>query len=642
MPILVARDLAKSFGAQDVFSGVTVQIESGEKIALVGANGEGKSTLLRILAGLENATAGQVVTARGLKVGYLPQQPPPPDGQTLYESMLAVFTDLRKQQGQLRELERAMSAGSLAEESIARYGELQQQFELAGGYTYELEIQRVLSGMGFDAEDHHKPLDVLSGGERTRALLAQLLLSQPDLLLLDEPTNHLDLSATEWLEGWLSAWKGSMVVVAHDRYFLDRVVSKVWDLACGTVEVYRGNYSRYAAQKAERLEQRRAEYEAQQAFVARTEAFIRRYKAGQRAKQARGRLKQLAHLERLDRPRDGRVMSFALESGNRSGDWVLRTRDLRIGFRGGAGASTCLFEVPDLGLRRLERVALIGPNGTGKTSFLRTIVGSMPPLSGSVKIGAGVKIGYFSQTREDLVLSHSPLDEILRVKDIPVSRARSFLSRFLFCGDEVFKPLECMSGGERSRVALARLTLKGANFLVLDEPTNHLDIASREVLEEVLLDFEGTVLFVSHDRYLVDALATQIWVIDGRELRVYEGGYADYLALREREKHAQSEDGGDAAKASQNMALQEEKRREARRRRQAERRQAERAAALEQAIADMENRLALLSKRLVVASEGQRLDEVRELGLEYSRLEAERERLLGEWVELSAEHEPSP
>ena len=639
MSVVAVKDLSKSFGAQDVFSGINLQINRGEHVALVGPNGEGKSTLLRIIAGLDSGNGGSVTLARGLRIGYLPQQPPPPKGETLHQSMLEVFGPLREQQTRLRHLEQAMADQQADEEALEKYGQLQQEFELAGGYTYELEIQRVLNGVGFEAGDFDSPLEFLSGGQRTRALLAQLLLAKPDLLLLDEPTNHLDLAATEWLENYLTDWEGSLVVVAHDRYFLDRVVEKVWDMASGSIEIYKGNYSRYVEQKAERLERRQAEFEAQQALIHSTEAFIRRYKAGQRAKEARGRLKKLSHVKRLDRPQDQKIIRLDLQSNARSGELVLQTTELSIGFKtlgskpdngNTRETSLCLFSSSELLLRRCERAALIGPNGSGKTTFLRTIMGQRSPLSGRIRLGSSVQIGYFSQTHEGLNLTHSPLDEILAVKNMPISQVRNFLSRFLFYGDEVFKPLEFMSGGERSRVALAKLTLAGANFLLLDEPTNHLDIASREVLEEVLLDFDGTILFVSHDRYLVDALATQVWVLQDDRLRVYQGGYADYLEQRDREEHDQ-----EAQQIRRSQDQENEERLRSRRQQHNIRKQMERAEELEALIGALEGQLNDLTVRLAAASEGQRLDDVRELGIEYNRLEAEREELLAKWLELS-------
>lgn len=637
MSLVVVRDLAKSFGAQDVFAGVNVQIEPNERIALVGVNGAGKSTLLRIIAGLEPPTAGQVLKAGAVRIGYLPQQSPPANGLILFEDMLEAFADLRQRQAQLALLEQAMTSRPGDESLLAQYGQLQHEFELAGGYRYESEIRRVLAGVGFALEDFNTPLDFLSGGERTRALLAKLLLAKPDVLLLDEPTNHLDLQAIEWLENYLLERKGSLVVVAHDRYLLDRVVEKVWDLDFGVLESYKGNYSQYVAQKAERLQRRRAEYQAQQTLIAATEAFVRRYKAGQRAKEARGRLKKLGHLEQLERPQEQRVMRLNLQSKGRGGDLVLQTTDLSIGFRvkegtWGNGASSavevCLFTAPPIVLRRRETAALIGPNGSGKTTFLRTILGQLPPLAGQVRLGESVRVGYLSQSLEGLDMERSPLDEILSVQDMSLSAARQFLSRFLFLGDDVFKPLVHMSGGEKSRVALAKLVLSRANFLILDEPTNHLDIPSREVLEETLLDFDGTILFVSHDRYLVDALATQVWVIQDQRLRIFEGGYTDYLSQKATEEQQQR------PRRSSRAGLSRQERTETRRQRQTSRRREQEAHELERTIQELESRLKELAEQLNVSSQFHP-EEIRRLGSEYSQLEMRLEEMLARWVEIA-------
>ncbi|MGB9879833.1 MAG: ABC-F family ATP-binding cassette domain-containing protein, partial [Anaerolineae bacterium] len=378
--------------------------------------------------------------------------------------------------------------------------------------------------------DFEQPVALLSGGQKTRAQLAKLLLSNPNLLLLDEPTNHLDLQATQWLEEYLSQWKGSLVVVAHDRYFLDKVANRVWEMSFGALEEYPGNYSHYMAVRAERYRQRQAEYEAQKEYIARAEEFIRRYKAGQRSREARSREKRLQHLERLEQPRQQKTMKFALTSKVRGGNNVLTIQGLEVGY------DHPLIRCPDLLLLRRQRVALLGPNGCGKTTFLKTILGEVPPLAGEVKIGANVQVAYLAQGHENLHEENTVLEEILRVKDLPVEMARGYLGRFLFSGDDVFKRIANLSGGERSRVALAMLALQGANFLLLDEPTNQLDIPSQELLEQVLQNFEGTILFVSHDRYFIDALATQLWVVEKGTLRVYAGNYTAYLEQLEEEK----------------------------------------------------------------------------------------------------------
>lgn len=622
MSIVVAESLAKYYGAQDVFAGISFQIGHGDKIALVGVNGVGKTTLLRIIAGLDSPTAGRVSLAKGLRIGYMSQRADLSNGHTLYEEMLEVFTDLRAQQAQLHLLEAEMADPERGPQAMERYGELLQRFELAGGYTYEQEIRRVLQGLGFHQADFEKPLALLSGGQRTRAQLAQLLLMNPDLLLLDEPTNHLDLEATQWLEEHLAQWSGSLVVVAHDRYFLDRVANRVWEMSFGALEQYSGNYSHYVQVQAERMTRRLAEYEMQQEQVARTEEFIRRCKAGQRAREARGRQKQLERQERLARPKEHKTIKFKLASQVRGGNNVLMAHGLEIGY------DRPLLRFPDVLLLRGERAALLGPNGCGKTTFLKTVLGKTPPLAGEVKVGINVRVAYFAQGHENLREDSTVLDEILRIKNLPLEQARGFLGRFLFSGDDVFKPVSCLSGGERGRVALAMLALQGANFLLLDEPTNHLDIASQELLEQVLRDFDGTILFVSHDRYFIDALATQMWVVEDGLVRVYAGNYSQFLEQQAKEK-ARAEEVLSARKH------QQIERRAALGQRQAqiEGRQRElRRAALEAEIQGLEARLSALTRELELASQAQRVDRVYDLGREYQALQEQLQQRMEEWA----------
>ncbi|MBC7249233.1 MAG: ABC-F family ATP-binding cassette domain-containing protein [Anaerolineae bacterium] len=629
MSILTANGLAKSYGVQDVFRNVSIQIARGDKIGLVGPNGEGKTTLLRILAGLEEPSAGTVHRARGLRVGYLPQIVELDGERTVYDEMLTAFAELRAQEDELRRLEEAMGDPARREEAMRRYDDLLTRFELAGGYTYEARIRQVLAGLGFSAEEWEQPLGQLSGGQKTRALLARLILQDHDLLLLDEPTNHLDLSALEWLENHLIQWPGSLVVVAHDRRFLDKVAGRIWDLDFGRLEEYPGNYSRYAALRAERMARRQAEYEAQQEYIAKTEAFIQRYKSGQRSKEARGRQKRLERMERLERPRQARTINLRLQADGRSGDLVLTSEGVTIGY----DPQQPLFTCPKLILLRGQRAALIGPNGAGKTTFLKTVLGHIPPLAGEIRLGASVKIGYMAQTHESLDPANTVLDEILEVKNLPLEKARTFLGRFLFLGDDVFKRVGDLSGGERSRVVLAKLTLQEPNFLLLDEPTTHLDLPSQEVLQEVLVNFPGTILLVSHDRYLIDALATQVWVLEKGRLRVYPGGYAEYLLQREAESQQAAEKAAQERARTQAQKRQEDQ--EKARQREAQRR-ARRIAQLEEEIAALENRLQELSRELTLASHAQALDRVRALGVEYEQVETELNRRMAEWAEVHA------
>ena len=538
MPILSVIQVSKSYGAERIFDGVSFQINEDDRIGLVGPNGAGKSTLLNILARREEPDEGSVALARNARIGYLPQVVDFHAENTLREEMVTVFAEVHAWEDELNELALALAAPeaqadrALHEQLLQRYADLQVRFEHAGGYTYENRVDQVLDGLGFTREQQEAPVFQLSGGQQTRAALGKLLLQEPDLLLLDEPTNHLDLKALEWLETYLTGWKGAMVVVAHDRYFLDKVVSRTIEMAFGRIEEYPGNYTRYLHLREERMERRLREYEAQQAHIAHTEEFIRRYKAGQRSREARGRQKLLDRLERVERPQDFPEMHFEFSPVVDSGLMVVSTQKLVAGYINGK-QRTELVRVADLELLRGDYVGLLGPNGSGKTTLLRTIVGELPPVSGQVHLGHNVRIGYYSQTHAGLNAERSIIDEIRQASVLSEEGARTFLGRFLFSGDDVFKPIGALSGGERSRVALAKLTLQGSNFLILDEPTNHLDLLSRQFLEEILGEFEGTLLFVSHDRYFIDRLATKVWVIEDDVLIPYMGNYTEYRTRKQ-------------------------------------------------------------------------------------------------------------
>ncbi len=635
MSLVIGTQLGKAFGALDVFAGVDLRIEAGDRIGMVGPNGAGKTTLLRILAGAEAPTAGEVFRRRGLSVGFLPQDPPPAGEDTLHAAMLRVFDGLRAQGAALAELEHRLAEAAAHRNGdydalLEAYGQAQTAFEVAGGYAYETRIRQVLGGLGFNEDEHALPMAHLSGGERTRALLAQLLLQEPDLLLLDEPTNHLDLEAVEWLEETLLHWSGALVVVAHDRYFLDKVATRIWDMDFSRLAAYRGNYSAYHRQREMRRERQRREWEDQQEMVARTEDFIRRNLAGQRTKEAQGRRTRLERFlrdEAIERPEEDRRIRLGLTTYIRSGDLVMATKNLVVGY------DKPLFASPDLEIRRGDRVALIGPNGAGKTTLLKVILGQLPPLAGRVRFGASVQVGYLAQAQAGLNPDQAVLDSILEIKNLPVTQARSFLGQFLFSGDDVFRTIGTLSGGQRSRVALARLTLQGANFLLLDEPTNHLDLASQEVLEDVLRAFPGTILLVSHDRYLVQAIATHIWRVAGDALAAYEGDYEAHL----RQRQAESEGAAPAepeVEAAVPTGQDRERMREERRQRKAAERLAEQAAALEAQIQALEARLAALSARLETASLAGDVAEVHSLGVTYQEVDAELHRTMAAWAEL--------
>jgi ATP-binding cassette, subfamily F, member 3 len=632
MSIVIAEQLAKSFGPQDVFWDLSCSVGKGDRIALVGANGTGKTTLLRILAGLEQPTGGRVHRAKGLQFGYLPQGASLEGDGTLWQEIMSAFEPLRALEARLHELEARMADPASAEEALVAYAPLRERFEAQGGYTYQDRARHVLMGLGFPSEEREMPVAHLSGGQKTRASLARLLLESPDLLLLDEPTNHLDLQAIEWLEGYLNTWQGTVVLVAHDRYFMDRVARKVWELAFGQIEVYSGNYSHYVQQRAERHERRMKEYQAQQEMVARQEDYIQRNIAGQLHRQAKGRLKRLERFkeqELLERPREERTISLRFQDPLRSGDKVLWTQDLVVGYEREAP----LFHCPDLDLRRGECVALLGPNGSGKTTLLRTLLGQVAPLAGHARLGSSLKIGYFAQVHSDLDPEKSPLDAVLEIKNLPLAEARNFLARFLFRGDDVFKRIGDLSGGERSRVALARLVLERANFLLLDEPTNHLDIASQEILEDVLDEYTGTILLVTHDRYLVDRLASQLWLIhEGqRGLEVFEGPWAEYQEVRARENPAPTPEEEKEKRAADGRQARRETQR-ARREEEARRQQV---AELEAEIQRLEHQMQVLQDEIGQASARQDAMRVYELGTLYREIEGELHGRLDLWAELA-------
>mgnify|MGYP000967478966 FL=1 len=536
MSILTTQNLGRSFGAVDVFEGITLAIPHNARIAIVGPNGVGKTTLLRILAGEDSPSQGNIHTSRGLKIAYLPQTAVGLTHGTLWDSCLSAFENLLEMGSQLQKLEERMSAGDNAPELLDDYGRLQSRFDLAGGYTYANRLQQTLTGLGFDEDDFHRPLSQLSGGQRTRARLAKLLLEDPDLLLLDEPTNHLDIQAVEWLEAWLRSWNGAAIIVSHDRYFLDQTAHFVWEMT-PAIEEYRGNYTAYLQQRQERYERRLAEYKAQQEYIEKQEDYINRFIDSQNTAQARGRRKRLERMMRdskLTMPDvNVRPMHLRLKVSGRSGQLVLRTYDLEVGYH---DEGRPLFATPDLVLERTECVAIIGPNGAGKTTFLRTILGQIPPYSGETELGASLKVGYFAQAHEELKEENNLIEEINREapRMLP-GEVRDYLAKYGFQEDEVFAPVSTLSGGERGRLALAKLALSDANLLLLDEPTNHLDLSTQEVLQKVLADYPGTILLVSHDRYLIDALATQIWELlpDESRLQAYKGSYSEYREFKQ-------------------------------------------------------------------------------------------------------------
>ena len=627
MPLLSAVNLSKSFGALDLFTELSFSIPHRSRIGLVGANGVGKSTLLRILMGEEESSGGTVSTARNCVIGYLPQEAVLQSDRCLWDEILTVYQPLLEIQKELHELEGRLAKEKNNEDLLAQYGSLQARFDHMGGYTFETQLRMTLTGLGFSREDEKRPVAQLSGGQRTRAMLAKLLLSKPDLLLLDEPTNHLDIAAVEWLENYLKDWPGGVLIVSHDRYFLDQVVNAIWEMT-PALEEYRGNYSAYMVQRQERYERRLAEYEAQQEFIEKEEDYIRRNIEGRKTRQAQGRRKRLERLvteARLTPPVKKRSLHLNLKTADRSGDLVLRTRSLSVGY---ADEGRPLFDVPDLTLVRNECAAIIGPNGAGKTTFLKTLLETIPPYSGQAVLGSNLKIGYFAQAHEGLHAEWTLIEEIQGIvpKMLP-AEVRDYLAKFLFTGDDVFKTVDLLSGGERGRLALACLALQGSNLLLLDEPTNHLDLPSQEILQSVLADFRGTILLVSHDRYLIDALATQIWEVDpkNRSLASFKGTYSEYKAYKQLLNQPAVEESKpgrvhEGEKPKVGLSKGERQKLETK------------IQMLEEKIAWIENEIKVLEERLAAppANGG----EVQKMGVEYTRLQAELDAYMEKWSDL--------
>ncbi len=543
MIILSIQNLQKAYGGNAVLKDVNLILQDHQRMGLVGVNGCGKTTLLKILAGQEHEDGGSISLMKGIRVGYMEQQYAVQGDNTVFEELKQVFTPVFAMEEKLRALEAQMAQAS--ETELKRMGEayarLSDAFEKADGYAWKSAVQGVLAGLGFQKEQYDQPARLLSGGELTRLCLAKLLLQKPDLLLLDEPTNHLDLQALDWLEHYLADYRGTLLVVSHDRYFLDHVCTHISELLLGSLEQYEGNYSSYMSQRAERFEIRMRAWEQQQKMIAREEAIIARYKSFNREKSIRAaesREKRLEKVERLERPEDEHQVRFRFQAKRRTGDDVLFIKDYSKSF----GPRT-LFQNVNLHLRAGDRVALLGPNGIGKSTLLKCLMGQESPDGGMVRWGANVDTGYYDQRQESLHPNKTVLDEVWDAfPRMEQNEVRGALGLFLFTGDDVFMPIHTLSGGEKGRVALTKLMLRKDNFLLLDEPTNHLDMDSREVLEDALENFEGTILAVSHDRYFINRFATKVAALSENGIREYLGNYDDYQAKVQWEAAQQGQD----------------------------------------------------------------------------------------------------
>ena len=658
--ILTVNDLAKTYITDEIFKNVTFQINEREHVALVGVNGAGKSTLLRIVGGIEHASKGDIVFAGGLRVTYLPQEARFDSDRTIREEAMMAFAPVLEMGARMREIEAAMATAGDAElESLLEeYDHLQHRFEAAGGYDIEYRVSTVLTGLGFNAEQTAWRVNHLSGGQKTRVALAKALLADPDLLLLDEPTNHLDLEMLEWLETFLRSWNGACLVVSHDRYFLDRVTTRTMEVAFSRLEDYPAPYSRYLELRVERYQRRVKEYEEQQAFISRTEDFIRKYKAGQRAREATGRQTRLDRVERIDRPQQHADLNMRLQAAVRSGRTVLSTTPMEVGYiatsESGVPEPHTLMRTPIMTIERGDRVGLVGPNGAGKSTFLKTLIGQIPAIKGRSEFGTNVKVGYYAQAHEQLPRTGTALSVILDAQPMTEEAARSYLGRFLFSNDDVFKRVDDLSGGERSRLALSVLMLKHANFLILDEPTNHLDIASRETLEEMLVEFDGTILFVSHDRYFIDRIATRIWAIEEGDVKIYLGNYTDYqralghrpeaAKAREAEKADKAEKAKDAEKAreaektaEQGVPTTDDRKGRDGRRPINDAKLQKALSTAERDIARLEGKLNELSDAMTVAGIDGDVEAVGRLGAEYQKTQSDLEEVYARWEELGAQ-----
>ena len=630
MIILQANKIERSFAGEVLFDNINLQVDERDRIALVGKNGAGKSTLLKILVGEEEPTSGEINKKKDISLSYLAQDSRFESENTIYDEMLHVFDDLRRTEKQLRQMELEMGekSGEDLDKLMSDYDRLSENFRQAGGFTYEADIRSILNGFKFDESMWQMKIAELSGGQNTRLALAKMLLEKPNLLVLDEPTNHLDIETIAWLENYLVNYSGALIIVSHDRYFLDKVATITLDLTKHSLERYVGNYSRFVELKEQKLLTEAKNYEKQQKEIAAMEDFVNRNLVrASTTKRAQSRRKQLEKMERLDKPEAGKKSAnMTFQSEKTSGNVVLTVENAAIGYDG-----EVLSEPINLDLRKMNAVAIVGPNGIGKSTFIKSIVDQIPFIKGEKRFGANVEVGYYDQTQSKLTPSNTVLDELWNdFKLTPEVEIRNRLGAFLFSGDDVKKSVGMLSGGEKARLLLAKLSMENNNFLILDEPTNHLDIDSKEVLENALIDFDGTLLFVSHDRYFINRVATHVLELSENGSTLYLGDYDYYVEKKAEVEMIQTEEASTSNQAKEaspvnDYQAQKESQKEVRKlMRQIENLEAE--------IEELESQSQTISEQMLETNDA---DKLMELQAELDKISHRQEEAMLEWEELS-------